>query len=254
MPHGGYHGTVVMGGNIIQQGDGQGGIQGGIDDRSRLDKNPPSGGSGSGSSSPPMGSGPHSDGILSVKPTESELAKEILFEPKPLDADSIKEGYIAGLNSFIPRKPNTTYFNDPAISVVNPEFVPLQFPNAYAASDKNYGKFAADAFTEGIASQLYNLYGDLGGRYNQFKRKGDFGVENIIELDPMLPFKPKPSQGFELFGKNISLPEMPLFGKPIKELSQSDLKKILDEVKNIKTDYLITLKGFRVVSILQRVC
>ena len=65
MPHGGYHGTVVMGGNIIQQGDGQGGIQGGIDDRSRLDKNPPSGGSGSGSSSPPMGSGPHSDGILS---------------------------------------------------------------------------------------------------------------------------------------------------------------------------------------------
>ena len=30
MPHGGYHGTVVMGGNIIQQGDGQGGIQGGL--------------------------------------------------------------------------------------------------------------------------------------------------------------------------------------------------------------------------------
>ena len=244
MPHGGYHGTVVMGGNIIQQGDGQGGIQGGIDDRSRLDKNPPSGGSGSGSSSPPMGSGPHSDGILSVKPTESELAKEILFEPKPLDADSIKEGYIAGLNTFIPRKPNTTYFNDPAISVVNPEFVPLQFPNAYAASDKNYGKFAADAFTEGIASQLYNLYGDLGGRYNQFKRKGDFGVENIIELDPMLPFKPKPSQGFELFGKNISLPEMPLFGKPIKELSQSDLKKILDEVKKYKDGLPNYFEGF----------
>ena len=233
-----------MGGNIIQQGDGQGGIQGGIDDRSRLDKNPPSGGSGSGSSSPPMGSGPQSDGILSVKPTESELAKEILFEPKPLDADSIKEGYIAGLNTFIPRKPNTTYFNDPAISVVNPEFVPLQFPNAYAASDKNYGKFAADAFTEGIASQLYNLYGDLGGRYNQFKRKGDFGVENIIELDPMLPFKPKPSQGFELFGKNISLPEMPLFGKPIKELSQSDLKKILDEVKKYKDGLPNYFEGF----------
>ncbi len=32
MPHGGYHGTVVMGGNIIQQGDGQGGIQGGLGD------------------------------------------------------------------------------------------------------------------------------------------------------------------------------------------------------------------------------
>ena len=30
-----------MGRNVIQQGDGQGGIQGGIDDRSRLDKNPP---------------------------------------------------------------------------------------------------------------------------------------------------------------------------------------------------------------------
>ena len=41
MPHGGYHGTIMMGGNVIQQGDGQGGIQGGIDDRSRLDKNPP---------------------------------------------------------------------------------------------------------------------------------------------------------------------------------------------------------------------
>ena len=47
MPHGGYHGTVVMGGNIIQQGqqDNQGNyeIQGGIDDESRLDFNPPSG-------------------------------------------------------------------------------------------------------------------------------------------------------------------------------------------------------------------
>ena len=41
MPHGGYHGTVMMGGNVIQQGDGQGGIIGGIDDRSRLDFNPP---------------------------------------------------------------------------------------------------------------------------------------------------------------------------------------------------------------------
>ena len=30
MPHGGYHGTVVMGGNIIQQGDDKGGIQGGL--------------------------------------------------------------------------------------------------------------------------------------------------------------------------------------------------------------------------------
>ena len=244
MPHGGYHGTVVMGGNIIQQGDGQGGIQGGIDDRSRLDKNPPSGGSGSGSSSPPMGSGPHSDGILSVKPTEGELAKEILFEPKPLDADSIKEGYIAGLNTFIPQPNVMTFDGKPAISVVNPEFVPLQFPNAYAASDKNYGKFAADAFTEGIASQLYNLYGDPGGRYNQFQRKGDFGVENLIELDPMLPFKPKPSQGFNLFGQNISLPEMPLFGKPIKDLSEDDLNKILDEVKRYKDGLPNYFEGF----------
>jgi hypothetical protein len=30
MPHGGYHGTIVSGGNIIQQGDDKGGIQGGL--------------------------------------------------------------------------------------------------------------------------------------------------------------------------------------------------------------------------------
>ena len=30
MPHGGYHGTIVSGGNIIQQGDEKGGIQGGL--------------------------------------------------------------------------------------------------------------------------------------------------------------------------------------------------------------------------------
>ena len=47
MPHGGYHGTVVMGGNVVQSGyqkpDGSYGISGGIDDESRLDLNPPSG-------------------------------------------------------------------------------------------------------------------------------------------------------------------------------------------------------------------
>ncbi len=45
MPHGGYHGTVEMGGKTIQQGyqDNSGNyqIRGGIDDNSRLDKNPP---------------------------------------------------------------------------------------------------------------------------------------------------------------------------------------------------------------------
>lgn len=45
MPHGGYHGTVKMGGKTIQQGyqDNSGNyqIRGGIDDNSRLDKNPP---------------------------------------------------------------------------------------------------------------------------------------------------------------------------------------------------------------------
>ena len=45
MPHGGYHGTIKMGGNTIQQGsqDNSGNyqIRGGIDDNSRLDKNPP---------------------------------------------------------------------------------------------------------------------------------------------------------------------------------------------------------------------
>ena len=48
MPHGGYHGTIKIGGNIVQQGyqnpDGSYGISGGIDDSSRLDLNPPSGG------------------------------------------------------------------------------------------------------------------------------------------------------------------------------------------------------------------
>tara|TARA_R110002020_G_scaffold273969_1_gene489162 strand:+ start:111 stop:1148 length:1038 start_codon:yes stop_codon:yes gene_type:complete len=42
--HGGYHGTIKMGGKVIQEGyqkpDGSYGIRGGIDDRSRLDKNP----------------------------------------------------------------------------------------------------------------------------------------------------------------------------------------------------------------------
>jgi hypothetical protein len=47
MPHGGYHGNVVIGGNVVQSGyqkpDGSYGISGGIDDESRLDLNPPSG-------------------------------------------------------------------------------------------------------------------------------------------------------------------------------------------------------------------
>ena len=45
MPHGGYHGNVVIGGNVVQSGyqkpDGSYGISGGIDDESRLDFNPP---------------------------------------------------------------------------------------------------------------------------------------------------------------------------------------------------------------------
>jgi len=45
MPHGGYHGTVKIGGKTVQQGykDNSGNyqIRGGIDDNSRLDKNPP---------------------------------------------------------------------------------------------------------------------------------------------------------------------------------------------------------------------
>ena len=47
MPHGGYHGDVVIGGNVVQSGyqkpDGSYGISGGIDNESRLDLNPPSG-------------------------------------------------------------------------------------------------------------------------------------------------------------------------------------------------------------------
>ena len=42
MPHGGYHGTVELGGNVIQQGyqdsSGDYQVRGGIDDASRLDK------------------------------------------------------------------------------------------------------------------------------------------------------------------------------------------------------------------------
>ena len=48
MPHGGYHGNVVIGGNVVQSGNQDGSISGGIDNESRLDVNPPSGGSGSG--------------------------------------------------------------------------------------------------------------------------------------------------------------------------------------------------------------
>jgi len=47
MPHGGYHGNIEIGGNVVQSGyqkpDGSYGISGGIDDESRLDLNPPSG-------------------------------------------------------------------------------------------------------------------------------------------------------------------------------------------------------------------
>ena len=43
MPHGGYHGNVVIGGNVVQSGNPDGSISGGIDNRSRLDFNPPSG-------------------------------------------------------------------------------------------------------------------------------------------------------------------------------------------------------------------
>lgn len=53
MPHGGYHGTVKIGNNVVQTASqnpntGQYEISGGIDDSSRLDFNPPSGGSGGG--------------------------------------------------------------------------------------------------------------------------------------------------------------------------------------------------------------
>jgi hypothetical protein len=45
MPHGGYHGTVKIGDNVVQQGyqdnSGDYQVRGGIDDSSRLDFNPP---------------------------------------------------------------------------------------------------------------------------------------------------------------------------------------------------------------------
>jgi len=43
MPHGGYHGNIEIGGNVVQSGNPDGSISGGIDNRSRLDFNPPSG-------------------------------------------------------------------------------------------------------------------------------------------------------------------------------------------------------------------
>ena len=47
-----------------------------------------------------------------------------------------------------------------------------------------------------------------------------------------------------MFGQNISLPEIPLFGKPIKDLSTSELNQILDEVKKYKDGLPNYFEGF----------
>lgn len=215
MPHGGYHGVVKMGGKTVQQGsssDGQGGQQGGgvynpggYD--TEIDKNPP----------------------ITVK-------NNIVPEDKnskattPLDEDDIREAYIAGSNVFIPR-------GEPGDSVqINREGI---FGTGFDGTVRNTNSKRitdqpndpSEAFLEGIQNQLYNLYGDSGNRYTAFSRKRPSGIDALVQYEDFPQIKPKPSQGFELFGQNISLPEMPLFGKPIKELSQSDLEKILDEVK-----------------------
>ena len=232
MPHGGYHGTVKMGGNVVQQGyqdsSGDYQVRGGIDDASRLDKNPPI---------------TVKNNIVS-KGTDGELAKEILFglnEPKPLDENDIREAYIAGSNVFIPR-------GKPGDSVrINREGI---FGTGFDGKVRNTGsKYIppndpSEAFLEGIENQLYNLYGDSGNRYTSFSRRRPTGIDSLVQYEDFPQIKPKPSQGFELFGQNISLPEIPLFGKPIKDLSTSELNQILDEVKKYKDGLPNYFEGF----------
>jgi len=94
MPHGGYHGNVVIGGNVVQSGyqkpDGSYGISGGIDDESRLDFNPPSGGSGSG------------DAQTAAEATAAaEAKKKEILENFPItltDPDQSKGSFRKGLN------------------------------------------------------------------------------------------------------------------------------------------------------------
>jgi len=94
MPHGGYHGNVVIGGNVVQSGyqkpDGSYGISGGIDDESRLDLNPPSGGSGSG------------DAQTAAEATAAaEAKKKEILENFPItltDPDQSKGSFRKGLN------------------------------------------------------------------------------------------------------------------------------------------------------------
>jgi hypothetical protein len=222
MPHGGYHGTVKMGGNVVQQGyqdsSGDYQVRGGIDDASRLDKNPP----------------------ITVKNNivpEDKNSKAIT----PLDEDDIREAYIAGSNVFIPR-------GEPGDSVqINREGI---FGTGFDGKVRNTGsKYIppndpSEAFLEGIQNQLYNLYGDSGNRYTLFSRRRPTGIDSLVQYEDFPQIKPKPSQGFELFGQNISLPEIPLFGKPIKDLSTSELNKILDEVKLYKDGLPNYFEGF----------
>ena len=113
MPHGGYHGTIKIGGNVVQQGDGQGGIIGGIDDRSRLDFNPPQSNQNNQTAAQlqqqienqmAADSDPRSAyiaaqanaGILSnllKKEQEEELRNKIIAQAKPVEQVDIDQGF-----------------------------------------------------------------------------------------------------------------------------------------------------------------
>ena len=218
MPHGGYHGTIKIGGNVVQQGDGQGGIIGGIDDKSRLDKNPPI-------------------TVTSNIVPEDKTSKTIT----PLDEDDIREAYIAGSNVFIPRgEPGEDVrigregiFASPTVSGFR------TFGNKIKPVDIS----PASAFSTGIANQLYNLYGD--NRPLQLEKwSPGLGMDFLLQFPDASETKQEPDRTINVFGKNIKLPEMPLFGKPIKDLSEDDLNKILDEVKKYKDGLPNYFEGF----------
>ena len=224
MPHGGYHGTVELGGNVIQQGyqdsSGDYQVRGGIDDASRLDKNPPT------------------VVTQNIAPLSSDKIPQTVI---PLDEDDIREAYIAGSNIFIPRgKPGEDVrieregiFASPTVSGFR----------TFDGERKPVDISPAGAFSAGIANQLYNLYGD--NRPELFSRvRPEIGTDFILRFPDAPETKQESDRTINVFGKNIKLPEMPLFGKPIKDLSEDDLNKILDEVKRYQEGLPNYFEGF----------
>ena len=224
MPHGGYHGTVELGGNVIQQGyqdsSGDYQVRGGIDDASRLDKNPPT------------------VVTQNIAPLSSDKTPQTVI---PLDEDDIREAFIAGSNIFIPRgEPGEKVRIEREGIFASPSITGFR---TYGDERKLVGISPADAFSAGIANQLYNLYGDNGPRL--FSRvRPEIGTDFVLEFPDAPETKQEPDRTINVFGKNIKLPEIPLFGKPIKDLSEDDLNKILDEVKKYQEGLPNYFEGF----------